>query len=161
LLVDEGSRVFEHRSEPPALGSMTEWIIMNRQPLMFADLRIEAPARGFTPLYFGNEEAATASWLGVPLLVGEGEVVGVLSVQSYLPNRYDERALAFLTTVANQVALSIQNARLFTERERQIAELDALGRISRVTSSTLELRPMAEGIYPVLHEILEADSISL
>jgi PAS domain S-box-containing protein len=161
LLVDEGSRVFEHRSEPPAPGSMTEWIIMNRQPLMFADLRIEAPVRGFTPRFFGNEEEATASWLGVPLLVGEGEVVGVLSVQSYLPNRYGERELAFLTTVANQVALSVQNARLFTDRERQIAELDALGRISRVTSSTLELRPMAEGIYQVLHEILAADSINL
>ncbi|MFL5806720.1 MAG: GAF domain-containing protein [Roseiflexaceae bacterium] len=161
LLVDDGVRTFEQRSETPAPSSMTEWIIANRQPLMFADLRIEAPARGFIPRFFGNDEQATASWLGVPLLVGEGEVVGVLSVQSYLPNRYDERALAFLATVANQVALSVQNARLFTERERQIAELDALGRISRVTSSTLELRPMGEGIYQVLHEILAADGVGL
>src|SRR5262249_29209384 len=51
LLVDEGAPIFEERSEPPAAGSMTEWIVANRQPLMFADLRIEASARGFIPQF--------------------------------------------------------------------------------------------------------------
>jgi GAF domain-containing protein len=161
LLVDEDFREFTQPNEPPSAGSMTEWIIQHRQHLVFDDLRVEAPQRGFIAAMFGNEERASASWMGVPLIVGEGEVVGVISVQSYTPNLYGERELAFLTTAANQIALSVQNARLFEERERQIAELDALSRISRVTGSTLDLRPMAQGIYEVLHEILAADGISL
>ena len=164
LLVDQGMRTFELRNAPPPAGSLTRWIIANRQPLLFGDLRAEAAPRGFDRTVldsFGTVERESASWLGVPLLVGEGEVVGVLSVQSYTPHRYGERELAFLTTVASQVALGVQNARLFAERERQIAELDALGRIGRVTSSTLELRPMVDGINRVLREVLGADSTSL
>ena len=82
LLVDEGVREFTQPNEPPSVGSMTEWIIRNRQHLLFDDLRIEGPVRGFITAMFGNEERASASWLGVPLIVGEGEVVGVISVQS-------------------------------------------------------------------------------
>ena len=160
LQVDEGEYSIEYHNAPPNEGSFGKWLVVNRQPLLFSDLRIEGPERGFRPTYFGNVERDSVSWLGVPLLVGE-EVVGVLSVQSYAPNRYAERELALLTTVASQVALGVQNARLFAERERQIAELDALGRIGRVTSSTLELRPMVEGLNHVLREVLAADSVGL
>lgn len=157
LLVDKQGPRFEPRSEAPTPGSMTAWIIENRQPLLFSNLQTEAKARGFRPRFWGKYRRAMASWAGVPLLIGDGEVVGVLAVQSVQPNRYSERDLSFLATVANQVALSVQNARLFSERERQIAELDALSQISRVTSSTLELRPMTLGIHHVLHEILGAE----
>ena len=82
-------------------------------------------------------------------------------MQSYTPNRYSEREQAFLSTVASQVALGVQNVRLFADRERKIAELDAIGRIGRVTNSTLDLRPMVEGLSQVLREALDADGISL
>ena len=51
----------------------------------------------------------------------------------------------------------MQNVRLFADRERKIAELDAIGRIGRVTNSTLDLRPMVEGLSQVLREALDAD----
>lgn len=161
LEIDEGQRSLAYRPVPLSPGSLSEWIVTHRQPLLFQDLREEGATQGFTIYNFGTTTRLSASWLGVPLLVGEGEVVGVLSVQSYTPNRYGERELAFMTTVASQVALSIQNARLFSERERQIAELDALGRIGRVTSSTLDLRPMVEGLNYVVREVLAAESVSL
>jgi GAF domain-containing protein/two-component sensor histidine kinase len=161
LLVDEGRRSYEVRHTPPAEGGLVYWLVNNRQALLFGDLNAEAEQYGIDLSSFGNEERATAACLAVPLLVGEGEVVGVLSVQSYTPNLYSDRELAFLTTVASQVALGVQNARLFGDRERQIVELDALGRIGRVTGSTLELRPMVEGLNMVLREVLDADGVSL
>ncbi|MEN9935446.1 MAG: hypothetical protein RLZZ387_2025 [Chloroflexota bacterium] len=161
LLVDEGERSFARPNTPPTEGSLTQWIITNRQPLRFRDLREESDDSGLKPIAFGNQERESAAWIGVPLLVGETEVVGVLSAQSYTPDMYGERELSFLTTVASQVALGVQNARLFEERERQIIELDALGRIGRVTSSTLELRPMVQGLNAVLREVLPTDSLSL
>ncbi|HEX5688608.1 MAG TPA: GAF domain-containing protein, partial [Roseiflexaceae bacterium] len=66
-----------------------------------------------------------------------------------------------LEIFADQAAIAIENSRLFAERERQIAELDALSQVSHVTGSALQLRPMGEGIYHVLHEMLGADGISL
>ena len=161
LLVDEGKVSFEFRNEQPAPGSLVDWIIVQRQPLMFGDLRSASETRGFELTRFGNLERPSASWLGVPLLVGDDECVGVLSVQNYTPNRYSIREQAFLSTVAGQVALGVQNVRLFADRERKIAELDAIGRIGRVTNSTLDLRPMVEGLSQVLLEALNADGISL
>lgn len=89
--------------------------------------------------------------------MGETEVVGVLSVQSYTPDVYGEREL-FLTTVASQVALGVQNARSSRSASARIIELDALGWIGCVTSSTLELPPMVEGLNEVLREVSAAES---
>ncbi|HEU5098120.1 MAG TPA: GAF domain-containing protein, partial [Roseiflexaceae bacterium] len=161
LAVDEGDHSFEYRNDQPTPGGLVDWIIKNRQPLLFGDLRVESEPRGFQLTRFGNVTRASAAWLGVPLLVGDDECVGVLSIQSYTPNRYGQREQAFLSTVAGQVALGVQNVRLFADRERKIAELDAIGRIGRVTNSTLDLRPMVEGLSQVLREALDADGISL
>jgi GAF domain-containing protein/two-component sensor histidine kinase len=159
--VDEGVRGFEWLQGGPTPGGLTDRIIRTRQPLLFGDLQVENTDPTLRPTRFGNEERLSRSWLGVPLLVGEGEVLGVLSIQSYTPHLYGQRELAFLTTVASQVALGVQNARLFAERERQIRELDALGRVGRVTGLTLELRPMIEGVDAVIREVLGAEGIAL
>jgi GAF domain-containing protein len=160
LMIDQDVRSFEHLNDTPTPGGMVDWVIQQQQPLLFRDVRTEARPR-FTVTQFGHVERETASWLGVPLLIGNGQVVGVLSIQHYEPNRYGEREMAFLTTVASQVALGAQNVSLFADRERKIAELDAISRIGRVTNSTLDLRPMVEGLHQVLREALAADSTSL
>jgi GAF domain-containing protein len=160
LLVDKDAREFSERNEPPTAGGLVERIITQRQSLLFGDLSAELPG-DIQPTNFGDQKRESASWLGVPLLVGDGDIVGVLSVQSYVPNQYGEREKAFLQTVASQVALGVQNVRLFADRERKIAELDAIGRIGRVTNSTLDLRPMVEGLNQVLREALNADGISM
>jgi PAS domain S-box-containing protein len=158
---DEGQQTT--LSEPfwPAPASLTERIIKTRQSLLFRDLRHERAQQQITTVPIGNHAKRSASWLGVPLVVGDGKVVGVLSVQSYTPGLYGERERAFLSTIANQLAVGVQNAQLFGERDRQIVELDTLGRIGRVTSSALELRPITEGLYPVLRQALGASNLSL
>ncbi|MBK9942273.1 MAG: GAF domain-containing protein [Kouleothrix sp.] len=160
LVVDDGARGFEIIEQPPAERSILDWVVHNRTPLLFGNLHTDLPPE-IVPGYFGNLERPIMAWLGVPLLVGDGDIVGVLSVQSYTPNRYGERELSFLTTVASQLALGVQNIRLFDDRERRIGELAAISQIGRVTSSTLDLHPMVAGLHQVLNEALDADSTSL
>ena len=160
LMIDIGVRDFQMFNLPPTENGLVEGIIKHRAPLLFSDLRAERP-KNSVPTFFGNTQQHSASWLGVPLLVGDGDIVGVLSVQSYQPNRYGEREMAFLSTVASQLALGVQNIRLFTDRERRIAELDAISQIGRVTSSSLDLRPMVSGLHTVLRSTIGADSTSL
>jgi len=51
-------------------------------------------------------------WLGVPLKI-EGGVIGVMAVQSYDDaNRYDQTDLEIMISVADQVALAIENQRV-------------------------------------------------
>jgi len=64
------------------------------------------------------------STLAVPLIVEE-RVVGVLMVQSVLPAAYDEHHLAVLTTIAQQAAVAIENARHY-----RMATVDSLTGVS-------------------------------
>ncbi len=56
-----------------------------------------------------------ASYLGVPIPVGE-EIIGVLSVQSTeMENRFNENDLRLLTTIAASVGVALRNATLFED----------------------------------------------
>ncbi|HEX6953193.1 MAG TPA: GAF domain-containing protein [Gaiellaceae bacterium] len=66
------------------------------------------------------------SYLGVPILVGE-RAIGVISVQSIVEEgRFTEADMRLLSTLAANVGVAIQNARLFTEVERQRQYLESL-----------------------------------
>lgn len=143
LLIDEGVRTFERYNREPRPGGLIEQIIRTRQPLLFGDLRSEQDDT-MNIGTFGNNARESASWLGVPLMIGSGEVAGVLSVQSYTPNLYGERELSFMATVASQVALGVQNARLFAETrasasalQSKVGELSALLESARALTSSL------------------------
>lgn len=59
----------------------------------------------------------THSELAVPMMVGE-KVIGVFDVQSEVIGRFTEADIAVQTTLASQVASAIQNARSYTEVQR-------------------------------------------
>lgn len=56
----------------------------------------------------------THSEMAVPMIVGE-TVLGVFDVQSKFANGFTEQDANIYTTLASQVAVALQNARLFTE----------------------------------------------
>ncbi|MDQ6756883.1 MAG: GAF domain-containing protein [Bacteroidota bacterium] len=67
--------------------------------------------------------ASAASYLGVPIPVGD-EIVGVLSVQSTeQENRFNENDLRLLSTIAASVGVALNNATLF--EDVKIAKLEA------------------------------------
>jgi PAS domain S-box-containing protein len=64
----------------------------------------------------------THSEMAVPMMVGD-EVVGVLDVQSETIGRFTDADIAVQTTLASQVASSIQNSRSYTEIQHSQAQL--------------------------------------
>lgn len=66
----------------------------------------------------------TRSELAVPMIVG-GRVIGVFDVQSELVGRFTDSDINIQTTLAAQVATSIQNVRSF-EQSRKQADLESL-----------------------------------
>jgi signal transduction histidine kinase len=75
----------------------------------------------------------TKAELAVPLIVGE-QVIGVLDVQSDTANRFTEQDLAVQETLASQVAVAVQNARLYNE---QVRTTDRLREVDRLKSEFL------------------------
>lgn len=82
----------------------------------------------------------TRSEMAVPMVVGN-KLIGVLDVQDDKINRFDEHDIQVKTTLASQIAVAIQNARMYAEaesqaeRERQIA--DRLREVDRLKSQFL------------------------
>ncbi len=88
--------------------------IATAQPEIIPDLS-PAHASGQAMLIGGGERPLSA--LYVPMVV-EGQVIGLLEVQSYRRGAYTPEDVALLQTAANQIGLSIQNARLYQEARR-------------------------------------------
>ena len=73
----------------------------------------------------------TRSEAAIPLRA-RGEVLGALTVQDSAPQAFDEAALSILQIVADQLAVTIRNTRLFAATEEALeAERRAYGEITR------------------------------
>ena len=65
----------------------------------------------------------TRSFIGVPLFLND-RIVGVISMQSHAPHAYTPDQISTLEMLATQVAIAIQNSRLYeqVQRERNLAD---------------------------------------
>ncbi len=110
---------------PIAYGEgLTSRILESREPLLL----------NRSPQFEEHEMLGTRvrSFMGVPILVGDS-AIGVISVQSIEEEgRFGEADSHLLATIAANVGVVIQNARLFTEVERQRGYLESLASISPV-----------------------------
>jgi len=77
---------------------------------------------GMDSVFFDNPDLPeTRSEMALPLRVGE-RVIGALDVQSTQPNAFTEEDITTLATLADQVAIAIENARLFSEARQALSE---------------------------------------
>jgi GAF domain-containing protein len=82
---------------------------------------------GADAIYFNNPDLPeTRSELALPLLRKGNEVIGVLDVQSKEPNAFTQEDVRTLSTLADQVSIVIENARLFEEQQRSLHETQAI-----------------------------------
>jgi GAF domain-containing protein len=81
---------------------------------------------GTDSVYFNNPDLPnTRSEMAIPLRVA-GEVIGALDVQSTETNAFSQEDINVLTTLADQIAIAIENARLFGEARKALDESQAM-----------------------------------
>jgi signal transduction histidine kinase len=85
------------------------------------------------------------SALYVPL-ISENKVVGVMNLQHYEANAFDTTDLALVSILANQAAISLENARLFEMVQKHNAELE-----QRVAERTSDLAEANERLLELDH----------
>jgi GAF domain-containing protein len=87
---------------------------------------------GEDAVYFDNPDLPeTRSEMALPLRA-RGEIIGALDVQSVEAGAFSQEDVAVLQTLADQVALAISNARLFTQAQEGLeAQRQAYGLMSR------------------------------
>ncbi|HEX6033470.1 MAG TPA: GAF domain-containing protein, partial [Anaerolineales bacterium] len=93
----------------------------------------------------GTEQIPHENLMGVPILLKDKHT-GLLAVwRSGVGTEFAPRELEFLTSLAQQAAVAIENARLYNEAQRRLKELEIINRVStslRMTHSFDEMLPI-------------------
>ncbi|MBX3038219.1 MAG: GAF domain-containing protein [Anaerolineales bacterium] len=83
---------------------------------------------GSDAIYFNNPNLPeTRSEMALPLTIA-GQIIGALDVQSTDSNAFTEEDVDVLSTLAEQVSLAIQNARLYEQTQKSLSEAEAVSR---------------------------------
>lgn len=117
-----GRRLAERRHQlPTGSGSINALAAARQEPVVVPDITN-------SPLFRPNPLLPnTRSEMAVPLIVS-GKVVGVLDLQSEHIDGLTEASVPAFTALAGQLAVAIENARLFTELTRAQAEIEVRSR---------------------------------
>jgi GAF domain-containing protein len=131
---------------------LTSRILQTRVPLLLN--RPEA----FRELGVPVVGTPAKSYLGVPIISGT-DAIGVVSVQSMQrAGRFGASDSRLLSTIAANVGIAIQNARLYQETRRRASEMAALAELGREVGGLLELDPILGRTAERARELLEADT---
>lgn len=102
-------------------GSMIGWAIANRSARIALDVGDEA-------VRFNNPYLPqTRSELALPIAF-HNEILGAMTVQSANVRAFDEDDIAILQSVADSLAIALENDRLFNETRKSLDEIRSLNR---------------------------------
>jgi GAF domain-containing protein/anti-sigma regulatory factor (Ser/Thr protein kinase) len=130
----EAGRTMINAGHKLAVGgnSMIGASIANRQGRIALDVGTEA-------VFFENPHLPkTRSEMALPLVVGD-EAIGALTVQSTEEAAFHDEDIAALQTMADQLAIAIQNSNLHRQAERRSRLLKAANRVGKEVTSILDL----------------------
>ncbi len=84
---------------------------------------------GEDAIYFNNPDLPeTRSEMALPLLQSDGQLIGILDIQSVESDAFNRENIEILSTLADQVAVAIFNARLYEETQKNLIESEILYR---------------------------------
>ena len=102
----------------------------------------------------------TRSELAIPIMYGD-DLIGVLDIQDNRPDAFDEIDIQVKTTLANQIAVAIQNARQFQETQHRLRDLNLTAKIAEHIRSSEDLEKLSEHIAQTLFESFEPNNVVL
>ncbi len=112
------------------------------------------------PHYYHPSGQGTGSAMGVPMLL-EGKLIGVVYVQSDLPNSIRREDTQTLETLANHLVMAIQKARLYADAREHLLSMTTLQSVTQIVTSSLELDHIFKTVVHLLKENFGYDYVSI
>ena len=137
-----------HLQEPLTITSVLKSSIWLNQPDMLRD-------------------GASQSWMGVPLVV-QSQVIGVISLDSVAGESYVADDAIPIFALARQAAIAIENARLHSEAEANLASLKmraerlaSMHHLATYVSSSLSQQAILDHTTQLLADLFKVDHVSV
>lgn len=141
---------------------LAQVVLQSGQPLVLNNLRTERER--LLPLGIKSEVLARLplrAWLGVPLRSRNNQVVGVLALQSDTSDVFTPEHTSLLMTLAAQVSLALDNARLLESEQQRRQIASSLIDMARVVSSTLNIDEVFSRILEQMARIVKFDRAAI
>jgi diguanylate cyclase (GGDEF)-like protein len=120
-------------------------VIRTRSPLIEADV-----SSTYTSTSSGIQSRnPNRGWMGVPMIVGD-RVTGMLAFDKNVPNFYTQEQSQFALAFAAQAATAIENARLYSDAQKELAErIEAEDKLLKLQKELEEqaIRDSLTGLY--------------
>ena len=148
--MDDGKRV-SFGGPVPVEGSLTGHVFREGTPLI---IRTLADFDAYPGIVRGEGEE-TQSAVVVPMRI-EDRTIGVISVQTVVPNSYGGRERDLLVAIAEQAAIAVENSQHITDSEQRARELKLLAEVSRALSTQLSLHELCRTVCGEVRRVMDA-----
>ncbi|MCW5934449.1 MAG: GAF domain-containing protein [Fimbriimonadia bacterium] len=131
-------------------------VAQSGEPMMITDPALDARLRGVK----ANPDISSS--ICVPLRDRESRVFGVLTIRRLLPAEpFNEEDLRLFSVFASQIALALNNARLYSDLNRRVTELTTLADLTQIVNSTLDIDSLLALIADQLVEVARFERCAL
>ncbi len=163
--IENGARMY---NDPRPFIWANRYLIKTKESLLINENYVEKARE------FGDTESGVSKGLPpksaifVPMLVG-GKVMGSISLQNVVEeNAFTESDVRLLNTLTNSMSVALENARLFNETTRLLAEteqrateMQTVNKISKALVSQLEFDALMNLVGEQMRETFNADIVYL
>jgi putative nucleotidyltransferase with HDIG domain len=142
---------WNQQQSPREDDTLLNWVLSTERSRLEKDLHLLPEVRALV-----QTQRRTRSWLGVPLMV-HGDLIGAMAVQSFEPEIFNDYHQKLMESMAAQIAVALENARLYEETSQNAAETEALVRISSAFRNAETQQEALRILAHDSHKLVEAD----
>jgi signal transduction histidine kinase/DNA-binding response OmpR family regulator/GTP-sensing pleiotropic transcriptional regulator CodY len=135
--------------------SLNSQVVRSRRTQVFADVSQTAT--------FASEVHGSGrihGWICAPMIVGD-RVVGVISIDKFEPDFYDDELAELATAFAVQAGIAIENARLLEEERAAREQAETLRAAAHSLGGTLGVSEVFDLILAELRKVVPSDGASI
>jgi GAF domain-containing protein len=145
---------------------MTSKVINCGKPIVYGTAKEQLKAGALFDDAVGEADE-TESYMGVPIRIA-GKVMGVVSVQSYKKNAYNDDNVKLLSTLSASMGIALENARLFeetksllSESQQRNAELGVINSVQEGLVAHMDIQAIYDLVGEKIREIFDAQVVSI
>jgi GAF domain-containing protein len=131
------------------------WVAEAGETLLVNDIALEPRYQPIAPTV-----KPVGSELAVPIMRGD-EVIGVLDIRNLERGAFGQEDVEAMETVAEQLSVAIDNARLYEETQRRVAELSAVQETNLSVASALDTGQVLGAVARNVLELANADDVHI
>jgi two-component system, NtrC family, sensor histidine kinase KinB len=156
-----GTTIHTHttsRLKLPMEKGLAGWVARQKEAVLIKDTLKDE--RWISRKYESNDHPETRTVVSAPLLVRD-HLIGVLTLSHSIPDFYNTEHLSLVQAIADQAGISVLNARLYAESQRQARVMTALAESAAAINASLRLEEVLTQILEQISQALQVEAVSL